>query len=150
MIVMGRDSPFLIVIISVEVILQAPFATLLAIAGIILYLGHIHTKKEIQLKSANEELLNEVVAQMEKDLAMTAIRHEFLNSEPIQLINSLAKVVSNADRDHRLADLLYRVDLKYEFKQKPDYMDLSEKLWNRVTQKVWFRNLYAKGETDIQ
>lgn len=83
---------------------------------------------------------------MEKDLAMTAIHHEFLHMEPEQLVRSLTEVVSKADRGHRLADLLYRVDLKYTFDQAPNYRDLAEQLWNRVTQKVWFRKLYAQRD----
>ncbi len=113
----------------------------------VLYLSHIDTKKEIAFKTLNEELLKDVILQMEKDLAMTAIDHRFESQTPDHLVKSLADVVAKADRNNRLADLLYRVDVNYQFDQIPNYEELALLLWNRVTQKVWFRRLYSKGDT---
>ena len=94
----------------------------------------------------NAELLKEVVSQMEKDLALSGLNHEFVANDPGSLMRDMAQLVKTFDHHHNLANLLYRVDLKYDLTGIPDYSDLAERLWDRVLKKVWTRKLLSKSE----
>lgn len=146
LIIMRRNTPLLIVVFHVKIIFQAPLAPFLAITGIKCYLSHIDTKKAIQFKSMNAELLKEVVSQMEKDLALSGLNHEFVANEPEALMRDMTQLVRTFDHHHNLANLLYRVDLNYDLSGIPDYSDLAERLWDRVLKKVWTRKLLSDRE----
>ena len=148
LIMVRRHTPLLVVILHIEFVLKAPFAAFLAITGIIVYLSHINTKKDIVFQKADLGLLQEIVAQMEKDIALSGEQYTFEAEDIPGLIMELAQLCRRFDKGAQLENLLYRVDLKPKFGSIPDYEVLANKLWDRSFQKVWFRRVYSKKSLD--
>jgi hypothetical protein len=144
LIIMRDVPPFFIVVTNILFVLEAPFTTGLAILNCVRYLSHIDAKKDIILQTVNAELLKEVIAQMEKDLAMSAMRHDFHAQNADQLIQELSSVLNKQDRVQGLSNLLYRIDLPESQHAFNSYEELALALWNRVSQKVWLRRKYKK------
>lgn len=93
----------------------------------------------------NADLLLQVVEQMEKDLALSGNPHTFLSTDAIGLIQELAAVAHKLENSGQLPNLLYRIDLRQDDWSPGSQEQLAKLLWDRVTQKVWFR-IHWSGE----
>ena len=81
---------------------------------------------------------------MEKDLQMSALEYKFKSNDHKGLIAELQFHLKDMDKYHDLRNFFYRVDLSQKWLGNSDFLVLSEKLWDRVLQKVWIRNTYQE------
>ncbi|PCJ62787.1 MAG: hypothetical protein COA58_16625 [Bacteroidetes bacterium] len=97
--------------------------------------------------TSNKTTLIEVIAQMEKELQMSGENHVFKNEGAEKLILELSSFLKTMDTGSRVENLLYRVDVNLSKLDDnlPHYEALATLLWNRVFQKVWFRNQFKTG-----
>jgi len=101
--------------------------------------------QQVLFANANESLLKEVVLQMEKDLEMSGNKHQFISSNPAELIIELKKVLAVIDNIGKMQSLLYRIDLNINKMEIGEdfYHSLSLFVWDRILQKVWFRKQFG-------
>ena len=134
-------------IIHIQLVFQAPFASDFTIIWIEYYLCHnnvLETNNDIDFDSIKEVDLIDVVNQLEKDIQSSGESYSFKSVQPDELIDELASFLGKIDRGSRLSNLLYRIDVNITKMQVNDsyYLALSKMIWNRVFQKVWFRKNY--------
>ncbi len=104
----------------------------------------LETNNDIEFESVQDVDLKDVINQLEKDIQSSGERYEFKSLTPANLIKELSDYLAKVDKGSRLNNLLYRIDVsmaKMDVK-KPYYLALSNLVWNRVFQKVWFRKNY--------
>jgi hypothetical protein len=84
---------------------------------------------------------------MEKEIETSGERHSFSNTHIEKLIEDLSAFLAKIDRGTRLQNLLYRVDVDLQKvnPKLPHYEAVSVLLWNRVLQKIWFREQFKIG-----
>jgi hypothetical protein len=107
----------------------------------------LETNNDIDFASNNEIPLEEVIAQMEKELAMSGEEHIFASKNPSMLVLELSKVLKHIDKGTRITNLFYRIDVNpSKVNMQLSYYDgLATLAWNRVFQKVWFRTNFKTG-----
>ena len=95
--------------------------------------------KNLFLKT-DEVTLLEVIAQLEKDLQMSGNGYQFSKATPEKLIEELSALLEQIDIQNKLSGLIYRIDINMDKLDTDNfYLDLSQTIWNRCFQKVWFR-----------
>lgn len=84
---------------------------------------------------------------MEKEIEMSGELLKFETSDISDLLKNMSDFLASIDRGTRLQNLLYRVDVNLGLMQQdlPYYESISLLLWNRVLQKVWFRQQFKIG-----
>lgn len=84
---------------------------------------------------------------MEKEIEMSGESFQFVSSEPSVLRADMSDFLISIDKGSRLQNLLYRVDVNTALinQNLPYYDSLALLLWNRVLQKVWFREQFKIG-----
>jgi len=107
----------------------------------------LEANNDIDFTSNNEIPLEQVIAQMEKELAMSGEEHIFASKNPSSLIRELSTVLKKIDKGTRITNLFYRIDVNpiKANAELPYYDGLSALAWNRVFQKVWFRTNFKTG-----
>lgn len=100
--------------------------------------------KPVFLNSDKVTLL-EVIEQVEKDLQMSGNAYQFHETTPLSLIQELSSVLEKVEQQNKLSGLIYRIDINMDqLKTENFYQDLSQTIWNRCFQKVWFRKNWDK------
>jgi hypothetical protein len=105
----------------------------------------LETNNDIDFSTNNDIPIEEVIAQMEKELQMSGEYYVFTSADPPLLIRELADYLSNIKTSYGIANLFYRIDVstKKADPSLPTYEALSLLAWNRVFQKVWFRRNFV-------
>ncbi len=100
------------------------------------------------IRNCTADYLEIVTQQMEKDLALSGLTYNLSSCDPENLIKELAELLKHTDMS-TTKNILYGVDVVTDILGSEKNYDLiSEKLWNRVLQKVWFRlNCTASSNT---
>ncbi len=108
----------------------------------------LETKNDKDFASNNEILINEIVAQMEKELQMCGEQHTFQTASPIALIQELASFFIELKSTQRLSNIVYRIDINLKAKGVGlhETERVAELAWDRVFQKVWFRKKYRETQ----
>jgi hypothetical protein len=104
----------------------------------------LETNNDIDFSTNNDIPIEDVIAQMEKELQMSGEYYVFTSAEPPLLIQELATYLNSIKTSYGIANSFYRIDVSTK-KANPElqtYEALSLLAWNRVFQKVWFRRNY--------
>lgn len=80
---------------------------------------------------------------MEKDIALSGLRAQFVQQNAKDLISELSIVLAQFEKQGQLNNLLYRVDINPARITDTSFEALSELLWNRELNKVMFRKYYS-------
>jgi hypothetical protein len=104
----------------------------------------LEANNDIDFSTNNDIPIEDVIAQMEKELQMSGEYYVFTTKEPLSLIAELADYMSTITTSYGIANLFYRIDVNPSKADTnlPKYRALSLLAWNRVFQKVWFRRNY--------
>jgi len=104
----------------------------------------LETNNDIDFSTNNDIPIDDVIAQMGKELQMSGEYYVFTSAETPLLIQELATYLNSIKTSYGIANLFYRIDVSTK-KANPElqtYEALSLLAWNRVFQKVWFRRNY--------
>lgn len=102
------------------------------------------------IRNCTADYLEIVTQQMEKDLALSGLTYSLSSNNPENLIKELAELLKHTDMS-TTKNILYRVDVVTDILGSEKNYDLiSEKLWNRVLQKVWFRLNYTASSNTVK
>lgn len=107
----------------------------------------LEANNDIDFSSHNDIPIEEVVAQMEKELQMSGEKHVFTSESSEDLVNELSNVLKSMDSGSRISNLFYRidVDIRKANSNISTYRAYSILAWNRVFKKVWFRRNFKTG-----
>jgi hypothetical protein len=105
------------------------------------------TNNNIDFSSNTELPLEDLIAQMEKELQMSGENYTFRSFTASELIDELAYYMDDMQSCARISNLLYRIDVNpaKADPKLPYYTALSILSWNRVFKKVWFRRKFKTG-----
>lgn len=105
----------------------------------------IASKDNIELYTANDEILRSTVEQMEKDMALSGSRYTFESSSSEDLVAEMAEFIKKHEHTIIWPNLLYRIDISpaSDLISQNDYQKISIVLWNRVLKKVISRKLFS-------
>lgn len=92
-------------------------------------------KDETTIHTINENILELLIAQMEKETALFGNSIIFSSKNSTKLIEELATFLKQLDQRNQLQSFLYRVDLELDT-SKIDTSSLALSLWDRVLKKV--------------
>lgn len=96
------------------------------------------------LTNLGEVDLEELIAQLEKDLEMSGNAYQFSSKDANELVKELSEELASIDTKRGLDSLFYRIDInpsRFSFAMN-DYLQLSLKIWDRTFKKVWTRKNY--------
>ena len=104
----------------------------------------LESNNGIEFTNNNKIPLVEVIAQMEKEIQMSGEQYTFGGDTPLNLIAELSTFLKQIDSGTRIDNLFYRIDINPAKKgdKLPYYEALATLAWNRVFQKVWFRESF--------
>ena len=107
----------------------------------------LETNNDIEFTNNNEIPIEEVIAQMEKEIQMSGEQHTFECNQPGSLVTELSALLKQIDKGARIDNLFYRIDVNPAKKDNklPYYDALALLAWNRVFKKVWFRKEFKTG-----
>lgn len=99
------------------------------------------------LAKSNQEELNEIIAQMEKELNMAGEKYTFKSDQAESLIIELSEFLNQLNNNRKVKNILYRIDVEGARTNldSGNFHSLSLAMWDRVFKKVWFRKRY-KGD----
>lgn len=102
------------------------------------------TNNKIDFSSNTELPLEDLIAQMEKELQMSGENYTFRTSTASELIDELADYIDDMQSGSRISNLLYRIDVNpaKADPKLPYYKALATLAWNRVFKKIWFRRKF--------
>lgn len=99
-------------------------------------------KRSIETYLANEGLLEDIIAQLQKDLGPTYdLGHDLIELPFEDVLKRLADILAALDKKDQLRSTLYRIDLK----EGPwhDYKHLAKQILDREFKKVWYRKWHS-------
>ena len=107
----------------------------------------LESNNGIEFTNNNKIPLVEVIAQMEKEIQMSGEQYTFGSDTPLNLIAELSTFLKQIDSSTRVDNLFYSIDINPAKKDDklPYYKALAALAWNRVFQKVWFRENFKTG-----
>jgi hypothetical protein len=88
--------------------------------------------------------LRDVIAQAEKDMALSGLSYSFKAENAPKLIKEMARYLAELTGSE-LSNLLYRVDINPRHLESAEVDHLALAIWNRIFKKVWFRKSFKTG-----
>lgn len=92
----------------------------------------------------DEILLQDVVKQAEKDIALAGLSYTFKSDTTEHLIEEMAQFLNQLSV-RQLNSLVYTIDVDPKQSAPITSLALALAVWNRVFKKVWFRKSFKTG-----